>query len=51
MFQGRNSARTIFDGADLANVARYIHNNPATFTDPREYRWSDMRCHCLGDVS
>lgn len=46
VFQGRFGSRFIRDDLDLANVARYIHRNPAMSADINTYRWSDFRHHC-----
>ena len=50
VYQGKYGARLINDEADLANVARYIHQNPASFGDIGEYRWTDLRIHLAGDT-
>ena len=46
VYQGRYGSRAINDTADLANIAKYIHHNPASFTDPFRYRWSDLHATC-----
>lgn len=47
--QGRYGARRIGSAEDLVNVARYIHLNPQTFTDPKTYSWSDLRDYYRSD--
>lgn len=50
VYQGKYGARFIRDEADLANVARYIHQNPASFGNISDYRWTDLRAHLVGDT-
>jgi putative transposase len=45
LYQGRYGARYIYDNADLANVARYIHQNPSSMGDIVLHRWSDLGGH------
>lgn len=51
VYQGKYGARLIYDEADLANVARYVHQNPASFGDIVNYRWTDLRVHLAGGTT
>jgi hypothetical protein len=43
LFQGPYKSRYVGSAEHLAIVSRYIHRNPAKFTDIRTYRWSSYR--------
>jgi REP element-mobilizing transposase RayT len=43
LFQGRYQSKFIKNENHLAVASRYIHRNPAAFTDMRTYRWSSYR--------
>lgn len=48
IFQGPYGSRLIETDSDLINTSKYIHNNPAEFTDPLSYEWSSIQSYIHG---
>ena len=48
LFQGTYQASRIWNYEQLAWKSRYIHRNPAKFTDFKSYRWSSARQYLNG---
>lgn len=48
LFQGKYGLRAIESDADLLNISRYIHRNPAGFAKVAAYEWSSYGAYVGG---